>query len=280
MKPASAKTQHFSSILCPVDFSAHSRAALQYAAAVAKRADARLMALFVNDPLLVAAAAAEFDRQALARTSEAELRQFVTRAVGSNAALAKRLDYGIVHGDPAVEILKAGRRTTADLVVLGTQGLSGARKLFFGSTTERVLRQATVPVLAVPPEAPKPGSAGKWPGSPIVAALDLGPKLAADAQAAADFARWFGSDLLLVHVVAPTQAPKWLARRLQAHDRSRVTAARAQLERVAKQAGRGLEVDSQVRVGDPAQQIAALAADVGTGLVPVLALPGGTRRAA
>ena len=38
----------------------------------------------------------------------------------------------------------------ADLVVMGTQGSGGAKRLVFGSTTERVLRESPVPVLAVP----------------------------------------------------------------------------------------------------------------------------------
>jgi nucleotide-binding universal stress UspA family protein len=38
----------------------------------------------------------------------------------------------------------------ADLVVMGTQGLEGSRRFVFGSTTEKVLRESPVPVLAVP----------------------------------------------------------------------------------------------------------------------------------
>ena len=47
----------FQKILCPVDFSGNSRHALQYAALLARRADARLIALFVEDPLLAVASA-------------------------------------------------------------------------------------------------------------------------------------------------------------------------------------------------------------------------------
>ena len=46
----------FRSILCPVDFSDHSRLALRYAAAIARRSHGRLSILYVNDPLLIAAA--------------------------------------------------------------------------------------------------------------------------------------------------------------------------------------------------------------------------------
>ena len=53
-------------------------------------------------------------------------------------------------GTPAGEILRTARRERCDLIVMSTHGLTGARKFFFGSTTERVLRETTVPVLATP----------------------------------------------------------------------------------------------------------------------------------
>ena len=53
-------------------------------------------------------------------------------------------------GDAAEEILKQVEECEADLIVMGTQGLEGTRRFVFGSTTEHVLRESTVPVLAVP----------------------------------------------------------------------------------------------------------------------------------
>ena len=47
----------FRTILCPVDFSIHSRQALAYAAVIAAKKNARLVVVFVEDPLLAAAAA-------------------------------------------------------------------------------------------------------------------------------------------------------------------------------------------------------------------------------
>ena len=64
----------FRSILCAVDFSVHSRQALQFAAAVAKRFRGRVTVLFVNDPLLLAAARQAYgDERQLIEQSRAEL---------------------------------------------------------------------------------------------------------------------------------------------------------------------------------------------------------------
>jgi nucleotide-binding universal stress UspA family protein len=136
----------YRSILCPVDLSATSRAALRAARGMADAFDARLSVLFVEDPLL-SRAALQFDEDEIARRTRAELTRFVQRAVGER----KKVGYEIVTGKPADEILKAARRLDADLIVMGTQGNRGPKRLFFGSTADAVLRRSTIPVLVVPP---------------------------------------------------------------------------------------------------------------------------------
>ncbi len=102
--------------------------------------------LFVDDPLL-SQAALRFDEDELARRTRAELTRFVERAIGPR----RQCTYEIVNGEPAVEIIKAARRVQAELIVMGTQGHRGPKRLFFGSTADAVLRRSTLPVLVVPP---------------------------------------------------------------------------------------------------------------------------------
>jgi len=52
-------------------------------------------------------------------------------------------------GNAAEEILKAADETNADMIAMSTHGRSGLRRLAFGSTTDKVLRGASVPVLLV-----------------------------------------------------------------------------------------------------------------------------------
>jgi nucleotide-binding universal stress UspA family protein len=138
----------FSSILCPVDLSASSRAALRVAGEMAEEFDAPLTVLFVDDPLL-SQAALRFDEDQLAKRTRTELARFVERAIGARAMCT----YEIVNGRPPVEIIKASRRLKADLIVMGTQGHRGTKRLFFGSTADAVLRRSTIPVLVVPPKS-------------------------------------------------------------------------------------------------------------------------------
>ena len=160
----------FRSILCPVDFSDQSRVALRYAAAVAQRAGGRLSILYVNDPLLIAAAGIALHDRSLATRTLAELRRFVAATVPAALVAAKQTDARVSTGQPADQISKAARRDRSDLIVMGTNGLTGASKLFVGSTTSGVLRQTSVP-RAGPPDG-TPRQRPPWAGSRVARDAD------------------------------------------------------------------------------------------------------------
>ena len=176
----------------------------------------------------------------------------------------------LAKGDPAEEIENVVRRTPVDLIVMGTQGLSGASRIFFGSTTERVLRRATVPVLAVPRGARPSALPASRSKTRIIAALELGRHMKADAHTAASIARWWQSDLILVHVVKPVQAPRWLRTHLRDRDRVMLDGARTRLEAIVRGLDSDLGIHCEVRLGDPAEQVSALAADARASLVLVI----------
>lgn len=265
MKPSPARNRLFRSLLCPVDFSARSRVALRAAAAIADRFDAQLIVLFVEDPLLAQAAIIRFDARALAKTAAAELRRFAQRAIGRDAG-ERAISYEIVSGRPATEIGKAVVRWSADLVVMGTQGQRGPIKLVLGSTTEAVLRNVRVPVIAMPAGSARLVQRPGWPGRNIAAAIDLAGHARSDVRAAAKAAGAFGSSLLLVHVVVPTPGPPWLLPQLQEQDRTRLTKARDRLQKLGA-AVKTVKVEGRVLLGDPAQEISAVAAESDAGLV-------------
>jgi nucleotide-binding universal stress UspA family protein len=53
-------------------------------------------------------------------------------------------------GDAHTLIVNWARDKTADLIVMSTHGRSGLPRMILGSVTERVLRSASCPVLAIP----------------------------------------------------------------------------------------------------------------------------------
>src|SRR5215510_9378360 len=113
-KPVS-RSQRLTHILCPVDFSRHSRSALRYASALAKQWGAKLTVMTVNDPMLAAAdaAAPTHDSSQLGSLTMRHLRRFVSvtlGTVGANATLE------VVVGHPADQIDRIARRRGVDLV--------------------------------------------------------------------------------------------------------------------------------------------------------------------
>jgi nucleotide-binding universal stress UspA family protein len=146
----------FKSILCPVDFSAHSELALRYAIDVAALTGAHLTIVTAVDPFLDAASSAAGHAEALMRQTQEEIQNLLSRISSTRGRLREAPGIAVVKGDAGEEILKQIAECDADLVVMGTQGLEGAKRMVFGSTTEHVLRESRVPVLAVPAPEEKP----------------------------------------------------------------------------------------------------------------------------
>jgi nucleotide-binding universal stress UspA family protein len=140
----------FKSILCPVDFSEHSEAALGYAIDLAALTHGHVTILTVVDSFLDAASQASGRGDTLDAQTQEELQKLLARIGGGRQQPPSRPGISVVVGDPAEEILKQASEYKADIIVMGTQGLEGAKRLMFGSTTEKVLRESRVPVLAVP----------------------------------------------------------------------------------------------------------------------------------
>jgi nucleotide-binding universal stress UspA family protein len=144
-------------ILAPVDFSEGSEAAARYAFGLGGRLGARVRLLHAFAGLSHTAAgvapgladdlhAAEGQLRQEARQSLAELAGRLAREAG--AAAEEPL---FVEAGPAVAeaIVKAARDAKADLVVIGTRGRTGLRRMVLGSVAEAVARAAECPVLIV-----------------------------------------------------------------------------------------------------------------------------------
>lgn len=255
MKPA--KRAGFRSILCPIDFSEPSQLALGYARHIARRSGAALHVLYVNDPFLVAAAAAALHDRDFAKRSLRELNAFVNGTLG--VARRSRRTLSVSTGNASLEIAKVARARRVDLIAMGTHGLTGADRLLVGSTTLGVLRRTTVPVLAVPLRPSRKDIPASWPGPQIVAAVDMNGRPGDDVAAAVSVTRAFATSLRLVHVVTEIIAPVWLKPALSVLDRQQLTEARHHLASLAAAAAPRAEIDVAVAYGAIGEQVAAIA---------------------
>ena len=126
------------SVLCPIDFSESSRGALWYAGTIASHFHTSLTLLAVNDPLLDEAAELTGGHAQLVDDTRREMERFHRQAFRATVDALRDVHFEIASGKPAPEILRVARERGCDLIVMGSHGSTGFRKLFFGSTTERV----------------------------------------------------------------------------------------------------------------------------------------------
>jgi nucleotide-binding universal stress UspA family protein len=257
------------SILCPIDFSDGSAAALRHAAAIASHFATRLILLTVEDPLLTEAADLATGVLWDPESCKREMASFARKTFGPEAPILTALEYDVAVGKPAPEILRVARERSCDLIVISTHGLTGVRKLFFGSTTERVLRETTRPVLITPPADPGPISladARKLLRC-IVVPVDLTPASRHQSTAAARLAEAAGVPLILVHVVEPVKSR--LAARLHVAgiEADRRAVAEDGLQEIVASLPADVHAEALIAYGDPAEELAKVAHDRRAGLV-------------
>jgi nucleotide-binding universal stress UspA family protein len=136
----------FKKILGPVDFDRNSLVALRLASELAQERKANLYLLHVVAIPPGPEVALPFGKmEAAART---RLERLARQRVNGKA----RYQVEVMTGDPGVEILQAANRWDADLIVMATHGRKGLRRLVLGSVAERVVREASCPVLTVNPK--------------------------------------------------------------------------------------------------------------------------------
>jgi len=138
---------NFKSVLCPVDFSNSSDAALQYASILAREADALLTLVHVEETLPeypADIAGYGMGVVAIERNRSADLLANVYPAIKG-----VHFERRVLKGDPAHEILRFAEQENVDLIVMGTHGRRGLSRLVMGSVAESVLRRAKCPVLTV-----------------------------------------------------------------------------------------------------------------------------------
>jgi universal stress protein A len=137
-------------ILVPIDFSDYSKNALKYATQFAKRFNAKLILIYVVEPIIYPA---DFSMgQVAIPSTDIDLH---SRAEEELNNLASTIDSSlqvetlIKTGKPFVEINETAKEKDVDLVIIATHGHTGVEHLLFGSTAEKVVRKAPCPVLTL-----------------------------------------------------------------------------------------------------------------------------------
>jgi nucleotide-binding universal stress UspA family protein len=196
----------FRRILVAADFSDSSRQAFRAACSLSRVGQTQLVLLHVMEPEYSAEEPVYFGQQTIRyipvpRKPE-ELdplnERMRTEYVPDRAMDVK---YQTVEGPTADEIVRYAEKEGCDLIVMGTHGRTGLRRLLTGSVAETVLRAAHCPVLALrSPELPRP--AELFPV--ILHPTDFSECSEPALQVARDLARDQGARLVVLHVT-PTE---------------------------------------------------------------------------
>jgi len=260
-------------ILCPVDFSEFSVAAYVHASSLAQQYEAKLFVQHVIEmwrhPSASFSATVDlYDQFArgLVAKGEEELQEFIKH----HAQNEIRPECLIHDGQAPDRILSFADEQTMDLIVMGTHGRRGFDRLMLGSVTERVLRTAHCPVLAVhePPRSYKASAKGR--DTIELRHILLCTDFSDDSNRALDYALFLVDEhdcaLTLVHVWEGILLP---ARRKQAT----VKAKEALEKLVSTRAKKSDKIATAVRIGKPYKEIIRLAREKNADLV-VLAVRG------
>lgn len=144
-------------VLAATDFSEPAALGLAWAARAARAHGARLHLVHVLTPPMPVA-----DFAAPPLTLDENLReaarQRMDEMLASDVLAGLDADGVLRDGTPSQAVLDVADEVSADLLVVGTRGLTGFRHLLLGSTAERIVQRAKVPVLSVHPGDPEPES--------------------------------------------------------------------------------------------------------------------------
>ena len=258
------------SVLCPVDYSDASAGALRYAAAIAEHFGARLIVLTVEDPLLTSALDLGTGASWTPQLSQGHLEEFADEALRRDGRpLPVHREYEIAVGKPPIEILRISRERGCELIVMSSHGLTGARKLFFGSTTERVLRETTVPVLVTPAAdaGPRDLETAAARIRRIAVPVDLSAASADQTSVASHIAESLDLHLLLIHFIEPVKSRLMAQANVAGLNADRRALAEEALQRLAGSVPQKVRPEPLIAYGDPAEEAAKVVRDRGAGLI-------------
>ncbi len=188
--------KNFVSILVPTDFSAPAKAAAHYAAQMALMMKAKVILLSViemDTSEVVLSNWKKLENQ-MKRSAKRDLEKLL-KEVKEKAGTGLDISYDMAAGIPMQEVIERyARENKVNLIVMGTKGATGLKKILSGTNTARVIERSSIPVIAIP------GKAAFKQLKKIVYASDL-KHITKEIQSLCAFAGLFQAEILILHTV-------------------------------------------------------------------------------
>lgn len=183
-----------SRILLPTDFSETSKRALPFALEIARRNKASLTIVHtIEEPYNFAPMLEEYKQQ-VSRRVETLLYKQLDEIAEDGRYSDLEINTRILNGRVAFAVLEEAEEMKTDLIVMGTTGASGLKKILFGSKTMEIILRSKIPVLAVPENS-------KYTGfNHITFLTDYNDGDVKALEKITDLGKLFNSDISVVHI--------------------------------------------------------------------------------
>ena len=135
-------------ILCPIDFSDHSKIALEYAVNFSNHIDAQLHIISVYQIKKTASSFISIDQKI--RETNIQDMKIVVAGISPLIKNDKEPISQVIQGNTVSTILDYCAQNDIGLIIMGTQGSNSLRTILFGGITRKVTEKSNTPVLAIP----------------------------------------------------------------------------------------------------------------------------------
>jgi nucleotide-binding universal stress UspA family protein len=260
----------FERILVPLDSSKLAEVALPYAEEIAGR--------LVSDVKLVHIVESDTDPYRNMRQVYLQKMAEVTRS-GVEKHLIKppereiKVDPIILVGDPAWEIVNYADEESIGLIVMVTRGLSGIKRWTLGNVADRVVRTTEMPVVLIRAKGDRLGGHEKGIFNKVLVCLDGSRESEAILTYVGELASKFKAEVVLIEVA---EKGYYFAKAggyeyvfyPEEQTRSAKAFIKDYLDKVGSQLKqKGIAVNSEVRVGDAAEEIIRFADEISADVV-------------
>lgn len=143
-------------IICALDLADHSTLVASYASMLAKMSGASIVAVYAAPTMTqytgfhVPPNTIDNFVGEIVNGAGKALKEFVSANFDGIAVTSE-----VVVGYAAEEILAVAAREEADLIIMGTHGRTGIDRILFGSVAEKIVKNSTIPVMTIRPQAPE-----------------------------------------------------------------------------------------------------------------------------
>ncbi len=243
-------------VLFATDFSLSSQIVLSHALAIARRYRSKIYVAHVTPPELYKSVPHEILKEAVEKTRQ-HVQHEMSHLIRSGGLRQLRHRTLLEEGDISDVLLRLVREHAIDLLVVGTRGHRGVKRMLLGSVAEKVFRQAPCPVLIVPPAAREQVRVAH-----ILYPTDFSQHSLQAAPYAISLAGHYRAKLILLHVVegVPIHSIADLNRRRRLVEKrlKKSVLGKAELE---------IKPELAVEFGEAAQRIRKVAAEWQAGLI-------------